>query len=240
MPEALLQLPWFLNPRPRWLPSAVMVCGAVLFAFSYARSFRSQQFTSLFGWWIFAGAYAALAYPWVVSQTDYLVGAIFLVGKWFQGVGTVTLYLRLRSTINQLRNRELPGGGRFLKKVALRLLLGLIMVVGATASLLLLLFGPVESSLQTEIAIVWTVIFLLTGTIGIAWRLRSVPSEMPLGMTAGLVILVGGSGIYGFQLVPDQLILLGAGGIVMTAGYIGAAALWVLKSSDQSPGGRYR
>ncbi|WP_158598770.1 hypothetical protein [Haloarcula sp. Atlit-120R] len=113
------------------------------------------------------------------------------------------------------------------------------MVMGATASLLLLLFGPVESSVQTEVTIVWTVVFLLTGTIGIAWRLRSVPSEMPLGMTAGLVILVGGSGIYGFQLVPDQLILLAAGGIVMTAGYIGAAALWVLKSS-QSPGGRYR
>lgn len=238
MSEPLLQIPWFLDPQPEWLPAAVMASGGALFTISYARAYRSGELTK-FGWYFFAGFYLAIAFPWLVSQSDYVVGTLYLVGKWFQGVGTVTFYLRIRSTIEQVRNRKMPGGNRLFKKVALRLVLGVLFLIAVTVSILLILFGPIESHLRTELTIVWTVLFLMTGTAGIAWRLRSVPSEMPFGMTAGLVILVGGASIYDFQLLPDQLILLAAGGVITTAGYIGAAALWVLKQDTYATGGRY-
>lgn len=93
MPDPLiLPLDWFVSYEPPWLDVALMLAGAALLAAMYA--VYSQNDTALMGGLIVLTVAAAL--PWAVVNRRIAIVLLSFTGTWFQAVGTVRGYLKLK------------------------------------------------------------------------------------------------------------------------------------------------
>ncbi|ELZ20869.1 hypothetical protein C475_19758 [Halosimplex carlsbadense 2-9-1] len=251
----LIPVDWVVDYEPAWLGPAVLLLGAVLLAVSYVR--HNEGETLGIGVIVFAASLAAL--PWAFQNQTLVVAVLSLTGSWFQGVGTVRAYLKIRYYAGRARAalRSLPAklvalvrsgpqtgssGGGSLPAVdtvgwwLLFQLLGLLaLLMSVWIGFGLTLFGPLTiPSLTTDIVITWTLVTAFGGVLGLGWRFWSVRESFPGAALLGVICLAVGAELSNVRALETEILLFFAAKAAYALGFLGAVAVLTLSTTDQA------
>jgi hypothetical protein len=244
---------WLLDYEPPWLGPAIMLIGAALLILSYL--FYQKSHTLQLGVIVAIATVAAL--PWAWQNSQLIVILLSFTGSWFQGVGTVRGYLKLKhyagkiksgltrlrsrlgsqsareSTSNAARSGNSSMLGSMPKKALWWLvfqLLGLLAVVTSVwVGVGLSTIGPLTiPTLTTDIVIVWTLLTAFGAFLGLGWRFWSVRGAFPATSLIGVICIAAGAEIYNFRTLETEVALFLAAKGVYVLGFLGAVALVIL------------
>ncbi|WP_436930676.1 hypothetical protein [Halosimplex halobium] len=253
----IVPVDWVVDYEPAWLGPAVMLAGAVLLAVAYVR--HSEGDTVTLGAVVFLASLAAL--PWAFQNRQLVVAVLSLTGSWFQGVGSVRAYLKIRHYAGRAvaALRRLParvaafvrsgptggtGGGASVPGVEtvgwwlLFQLLGLLAVLTSVwVGFGLATVGPLTiPSLTTDVVITWTLLTAFGGVLGLGWRFWSVRGSFPGAALLGVICLAVGAELWNVRAVETELLLFFATKAVYVLGFLGAVAVLVLSSTADEGG----
>jgi hypothetical protein len=241
----LLPVDLVLSHEPAWLGPAVVLVGLAVFLGGYVRHYVVWP-GGLVAMMTVFGVFGVL--PWVASYPDLAGTVVSFVGSWFGGVGAVKGYLRSAEYVDLL-GRWLRGEGddrvhrevldHVSRSVSRAVVLKLALVLAVLLSVWVVAFVTAYTPLSTallseEVVVAWTLVTLLAGVLGTAWRFRGVRDSVPASILLGVVLMIAGAEVYNLQLFGSGLAVLFVSKAVYAAGYTTAASLWVLKvaSSD--------
>jgi hypothetical protein len=246
----LLQVDWFVDYEPPWLGTAIMLVGIACVAVSYTRTVSVQKSTFYYVYGLSALSVAVA--PWFLVYPEPFVVVLSFTGNWFQGVGLVRGFLKLRSYIRRGvtaakrwiasllgrtdgYQRDTGGGltGVF-ETIGWLLLFQLAGLLALTMSVWvgfgLTVYGELTfATLTTDIVITWTLVTLFGGILGLVWRFWSVRDTLPSLLLFGVVLLSVGAELHNFRSLDTDVALFLLNKGVFALGFVGAVAVFVIK-----------
>lgn len=249
----VVQLDWVLDYEPAWLGPAVMIFGLVVFVGGFAINYSSRGPLM----WISYVVIAVFALvPWVGSYPQLGVAVLFLLGAWFEGIGTVRAFAKLHHYISVVPTgmRGFLSGssasssagstassqiGGFTRKAAWFLIfqLAILLCVALSVWVVLLLSIIGELTLVTlsqDIIVLWTLVTLTVAVFGFLWKIWSVKDIFPFSILGGLSLLISGAELYNLKLIQNEIALFLLGKVVYVLAFVAAASLWIVKLSAKS------
>lgn len=225
----LLQLDWFVDPRPAALPIWLIALGleAMFIGSVWQVTREVPGFSSLSPVERLVGVCGlGLGYFFItlsVLSTAYGVyaGFLYILFRAVEGVAALHIFYRIYDFV---RGEGLESD--LTKRVKHLLLTFFIMALSIYLLLKVLVVGPVLGGIWYDISVIYTVSVATLSFLAVRWRYRHISSELNSGIVFGLALCIAGAQIFGFSLTGDVLLMF-AGSVVYSAGFWGSAyALW--------------
>lgn len=220
----LLQIAWFISPRPSHLSIWLMVLGSEMLIASglmRAVSRNGRNSRVLVGAGFLSVGYLFMALAVMSNFFNAFAVYLFLLFRSVEGAAAARFY---RTVAYVLRSRTLPGGTRFGSRVKLFLAPFFVIVVGVGVLLSLLRTFGLGGTPVIEI---YTPTMVGVTSLSVWWRVRSLRQEYAIATLLGFTTCITGAEIYGFATVATEITVSLSGFVAFGVGFWLLIALWM-------------
>lgn len=212
---------WFFSYEPVWLGPVLMMCGASLVFVWFIFSIKDSDKTTI----AIAIISIVVSFPWWIQNRQAAIILLSLIGSWFQAVGTVCGYLRVkyyirkiilvvknngpnsdgRQTDSFIKN-SIPSGGLEWLVFQLTGILAVMISVWIGVGLIIVSEYNVPS-VTKGVVVTWTLITTCSTVIGLGWRLWGIRESFDSTPMIGIIFLVSGSEVYNISIFGGRIFL---------------------------------